>query len=111
MPVVAVKNKYQVVVPQRLREQLGIRCGDLLEARVERGKITYTPKIVLDRSPAGKAQLQQVIEQTREDAPEWLKRIWAASQRRGTDKLTMRQIDAEVAAVRRRSGKSGHPAR
>lgn len=112
MPVVAVKNKYQVVIPQRLREQLGIHRGDLLEAKVERGKITYTPKIVLDRIPAGKAQLQQFIKQTREDAPEWLKKIWTASQRRGTDKLTMRQINAEIAAVRReRARRTKQPAR
>jgi bifunctional DNA-binding transcriptional regulator/antitoxin component of YhaV-PrlF toxin-antitoxin module len=98
--------------PPGLREQLGIHRGDLLEARVERGKITYTPKIVLDRIPAGRVQLQQFIKQTREDAPEWLKQIWAASQRRGADKLTMRQINAEIAAVRReRSRKTKQPAK
>jgi AbrB family looped-hinge helix DNA binding protein len=49
MPVVAVKNKFQVVIPQRLRDEIGIQVGDLLEARVERGKITFTPKSLLDR--------------------------------------------------------------
>jgi len=34
-------------------------------------------------------------------APHWLKAIQDASKRRGTDKLTMRQIDAEIAAARR----------
>ena len=34
-------------------------------------------------------------------APEWLKEIWAESKRRGTDKLTMREIDAEIAAFRK----------
>lgn len=34
-------------------------------------------------------------------APEWLAAIQAASKRRGTDKLTMRQINAEIARVRR----------
>jgi len=34
-------------------------------------------------------------------APDWLKAIQEASKRRGTDKLTMRQIDAEIAAARR----------
>jgi AbrB family looped-hinge helix DNA binding protein len=52
MAVVAVKNKYQVVIPQRLREEIGLRVGDLLEARVERGKITFTPKTLVDRRVA-----------------------------------------------------------
>jgi hypothetical protein len=34
-------------------------------------------------------------------APDWLKKIWAESKRKGTNKLSMRQIDAEIAAVRR----------
>jgi len=49
MAIVSVKNKYQVVIPQRLRDELGLRVGDLLEARVERGKITFTPKTLVDR--------------------------------------------------------------
>ena len=34
-------------------------------------------------------------------APKWLKEIQAASKRRGTNKLTMRQIDSVIAEVRR----------
>ena len=52
MPLVSVKNKYQVVIPQSVREQIGISVGDLLEAKVERGKITFTPKSVVDRGVA-----------------------------------------------------------
>jgi AbrB family looped-hinge helix DNA binding protein len=52
MPLVSVKNKYQVVIPQSVREQIGISVGDLLEAKVERGKITFTPKSVVDRGIA-----------------------------------------------------------
>ena len=33
--------------------------------------------------------------------PKWLKDIQAASKRRGTNKLTMRQIDSVIAEVRR----------
>ena len=36
-----------------------------------------------------------------EEAPSRLKGRWAASKRRGADKLTMRQINAEVAAARK----------
>ena len=52
MPIVTVKNKYQVDIPQRVREQIGVAVGDILEAKVERGKITLTPKSVVDRAIA-----------------------------------------------------------
>ena len=35
------------------------------------------------------------------DAPEWLKRSWAGAKERGVDKLTMEEIDEEIAAYRR----------
>lgn len=49
MAIVTIKNKYQVVIPQQLRREIDLEVGDLLEARVERGKITFTPKAVMDR--------------------------------------------------------------
>ena len=49
MPFVTVKKKYQVVIPLAVRRELRIEVGDLLEARFERGKITFTPKSVIDR--------------------------------------------------------------
>ena len=52
MPLVKVKTKYQVTLPVALREQVGLRVGDLLEAKVDRGKITLTPKAVVDRGIA-----------------------------------------------------------
>jgi AbrB family looped-hinge helix DNA binding protein len=52
MPIITVKNKFQVVIPQELREKVGIAVGDLLEAKVERGKITFTPKTLIDRGIA-----------------------------------------------------------
>ena len=106
MAIVTVKNKYQVVIPQALREKLGISRGDVLEAKVERGRITYTPKAVVDRIPTGKIERERFFKQLREQAPAWLKKIWAASKRRGTDKITTRQINAETSAVRRRRAKN-----
>ena len=49
MAIVTVKNKYQVVIPQIVRRQMDVRVGDLLEAKVEKGKITFAPKSVIDR--------------------------------------------------------------
>ncbi len=43
MSIVTVKNKYQVVIPRRVREQIGVAVCDILEAKLERGNITLTP--------------------------------------------------------------------
>ena len=49
LSLVKVKTKYQVTLPTALREQVGVSVGDVLEAKVERGKITFTPKSIIDR--------------------------------------------------------------
>jgi AbrB family looped-hinge helix DNA binding protein len=60
MALVAVKQKYQVVIPQEVRHKIGINVGDLLEAKAERGKITLTPKSVVNRAIAeGLADLRK----------------------------------------------------
>src|SRR5438094_9128805 len=33
--------------------------------------------------------------------PDWLKKSWASAKRNGLDKMTMKEIDAEIAAARR----------
>ncbi|MBI5220912.1 MAG: AbrB/MazE/SpoVT family DNA-binding domain-containing protein [Candidatus Liptonbacteria bacterium] len=52
MAIVTVKNKYQVVIPQSVREQMDVNVGDLFEAMVEKGKITLAPKSIVDRAIA-----------------------------------------------------------
>ena len=52
MEIVTVKTKFQIVIPQHIREQVHIEIGDLLEAGVEGGKITFTPKSLIDRHMA-----------------------------------------------------------
>jgi len=49
MELVAVKTKFQVVIPQSIRKRARLDVGDLLEAAFEHGKITFTPKTVIDR--------------------------------------------------------------
>ena len=41
-----------VVTARDAREAVGIEVGDLLEAKPEAGKITFTPKTVVDRGVA-----------------------------------------------------------
>ena len=52
MPLVKVKEKYQVTLPASVRRKAGLAVGDLLEADVEGKKITLTPKSVVDRELA-----------------------------------------------------------
>ena len=49
MALVSVKSKFHVVIPADVREAIGVEVGDMLEARVEAGKITLTPRSVVDR--------------------------------------------------------------
>ena len=52
MPLVKVKEKYQVTLPAAVRQQAGVAVGDLLEAKVQGKKITLTPKSVIERELA-----------------------------------------------------------
>ena len=47
--IIRVQRKGQVTIPTRIRIQVGLVDGDLVEARAERGKIVLTPKMVVDR--------------------------------------------------------------
>jgi AbrB family looped-hinge helix DNA binding protein len=52
VPLVKVKEKYQVTLPAAVRMKAGVTVGDLLEAKVRGKKITLTPKRVIDREIA-----------------------------------------------------------
>jgi AbrB family looped-hinge helix DNA binding protein len=49
MEIVTVKTKFQIVIPQHIREQVHVQIGDVLEADVQDGRITFTPKTLIDR--------------------------------------------------------------
>jgi AbrB family looped-hinge helix DNA binding protein len=49
MPVVRVKEKYQVTLPSKVREALGVEIGDFLEAEAEKGRIVLKPKALVDK--------------------------------------------------------------
>jgi len=50
VPLVRIKEKFQVTLPASVRAKIGVGVGDLLEADVKGKKITLTPKIVVDRA-------------------------------------------------------------
>ena len=52
MPLVKVKEKFQITLPAELREALHLAVGDLLEATIQDNVIVLKPKIVVDREQA-----------------------------------------------------------
>ena len=50
MELVAVKNKFQIVIPKDIRKSVAIKIGDFMEARAERGRVVLIPKKVVDYS-------------------------------------------------------------
>ena len=52
MPLVRVKEKFQVTIPTELREALHLAVGDILEATIEHETIVLKPKAVVDRTEA-----------------------------------------------------------
>jgi len=81
MPIVTVKKKYQVVIPQEVREELNITEGDILEAQAENGRLVYTPKVLIDRN-ASFAKIKAIAEK--------------AEQRWRADGKTDEEIDAMI---------------
>ena len=52
MPLVKVKEKFQITLPAELREVLHVAVGDLLEATIQDNVIVLKPKVVVDRAQA-----------------------------------------------------------
>ena len=79
-----------------------------LTARTQLGQILKRVKknderFVVDRRGEPQAVIMSMKDyvQTMAPPPAWLKSVWAASERRQTSQLTMREINAEIAAARR----------
>jgi len=49
MPLVKVKEKFQVTIPTILRKAVRLSVGDLLEAEAKGNTIVFKPKAVVDR--------------------------------------------------------------
>ena len=81
---VTLKDKVQILVPPSLQRQAGFKLGDQLEFRASRGVITIVPK------SAQEAPLMKAFRAAHQEA-----------KRQGLDKMTMKQINAEIAAYRK----------
>ncbi len=52
MPFVTVKPKFQVTIPAKLRRDIDLREGDIMEATLVGDGILFKPQEVLDRAAA-----------------------------------------------------------
>ena len=68
MPLVKVKEKFQVTIPTELRETLHLAVGDLLEATIEHDTIVLKPKAVVDRKQAW-AKMEHAMASVEDLAP------------------------------------------
>ena len=78
-----------------------------LTARTQLGQILKRVKAKNERFIIGRRGQPQAVVMSIKDyvdtvapAPDWLKSAWAEAKKNGTDKLTMRDIDREIAEVR-----------
>lgn len=52
MPLVKLKSKYQVVIPEAVRKKVNLEIGDTLEVEEKDGAVILKPVMVIDKSQA-----------------------------------------------------------
>ncbi len=68
LPLVKVKEKFQITLPAELREALHLAVGDLLEATIQDNVIVLKPKVVIDRAQAW-AKIEHAMASVKDRAP------------------------------------------
>ena len=68
MPLVKVKEKFQITLPAELRDMLHLAVGDLLEATIQDNVIVLKPKVVVDRAQAW-AKMEHAMARVEDRAP------------------------------------------
>lgn len=49
MPAVKIGASRQVIIPKRIYDELGLTPGDYLEVELHDGRLTFTPKTLVDK--------------------------------------------------------------
>ncbi len=62
MPLVRIKQKFQVTIPDHVRKQVGLEVGDFMEATAKGNVILLKPKTVVDRHPEIDARLHEALD-------------------------------------------------
>jgi AbrB family looped-hinge helix DNA binding protein len=68
LPLVKVKEKFQITLPAELREALHLAVGDLLEATIQDNVIVLKPKVLVDRAQAW-AKIERAMASVQDRAP------------------------------------------
>jgi AbrB family looped-hinge helix DNA binding protein len=68
LPLVKVKDKFQITIPAEIREEVPLAVGDLLEATVDGQTIVLKPKEVVDRRAAWE-KIEQAMGSVEDLAP------------------------------------------
>jgi AbrB family looped-hinge helix DNA binding protein len=68
LPLVKVKEKFQITLPVELREALHLAVGDLLEATIQDNVLVLKPKILVDREQAW-AKIEHAMASVKDLAP------------------------------------------
>lgn len=93
----------RIALPSRVRTRVGVSDGDSVDVTLVEGGLVVTPTrrpATVVKSANVKQQRREFMVRLRAEAPPSLKTMWADAKRHGTDKMTMREIDAIVAEVR-----------
>jgi AbrB family looped-hinge helix DNA binding protein len=81
MSLTKVGPKFQVTIPKDARLAVGLAVGDVVEATVTKNGVLLRPQVVMDKSAFATLQQQ--------------------AKRSGKDKLSMKEIEAEIRTVRK----------
>jgi AbrB family looped-hinge helix DNA binding protein len=99
--LIKLQRKGQMVIPRSLREQVGVSEGALMEVSViEGGRLLITPQLTIDRAIVSDPKKSR--EQVLLDLSAVVAGIRQEAKAIGLDKLTMKEIGAEVEANRRK---------
>ena len=61
MPLVRVKQKYQVTLPSAVREAANIQEGDTLEVSIQDGNVVLLPQAITDRKDVQRGSILDMI--------------------------------------------------
>lgn len=81
--VVRLTGNYQVSVPKRIRDSLGLKLGDFLDTSIERGAVVFRPKVLQDRGAiaAARARAGVGVSRAYDNVDEFVTDLKAAARR------------------------------
>jgi AbrB family looped-hinge helix DNA binding protein len=70
--LIKLRNRAQITLPKEIVKALGLKSGDDLEIRIEKGRVIITPVAVIPKDElwAWKTEIRTAIEEGREEARE-----------------------------------------